>query len=129
MQNLPFWSPQFQMTELLELQYKPFPSYPNWLTAWDMFPIILQIFDEFSNLNDMHVAQQEQIDAQAATIATMQAAINQLQIDLTGTDAVANQGVTDAATAYGLAETANIKAENLEVRMTAAEARLDVLEA
>lgn len=37
MPNIPLWSPRWQTVEIegeTHLQYKPFPRYPTWLTAW-----------------------------------------------------------------------------------------------
>lgn len=118
MNTLPVWFPVFRLVpgpqpeEIFIIQYKPYPSYPTWITMVDLLPMMQQLI----LLIYMPVVEE---------LANINSRIDLLGNDLAATDAVANQAITDAATAYGFAETNDINRTNdiaaLDARITALE--------
>lgn len=114
MNNLPMWAPVFQFnTTTFQLEYKPFPKYYQWRQVWNLEELImllvqgiaLLLLPEVDNKITANNATYE-LDTMAGRVSGLEGQTAQLFTDLAATDAVANQGVTDAATAYGVAEQA-----------------------
>lgn len=128
----PMVSPRFQFNyETIALEYKPFPSYPSWQTAWDLATFIMILLQQMHNVAQNVVYANNDnlhLEDMNGRVTTLEGQTAQLSSDLAATNAVANQGVTDAATAYGLAEQASIEAGNAQTTANTALALAQSLE-
>lgn len=113
----PMVSPRFRVEGAI-LQYKPYPSYPTWLTAWDLTSFLTAIGDSIAAETARAIDQETQLASQLNTVSDTAYAA----------EFTANQALIDAATAYGFAEVANIAVEDLQIVVNALDVRVTALE-
>lgn len=107
----PMVSPRFQQDGVL-LQYKPYPSYPTWLVAWDLtgFTVDLsEIEEDIAQLQidvvDLTASVEAGFDALGAALALNIA--NTETAQFTANDALAAAGAAQATADEALAAAAN----------------------
>lgn len=103
----PMISPRFQVSAEGVLQYKPYPSYPSWLDAWDVGALVpADVQSQIDDINEAIAALDATDESLAALIGAVGTLADSAATAAASAQSDATQALSDAAAAQSTADDA-----------------------